>query len=169
MKVQFNSIKPEAVAGNVFQIIGSDWIVISAGRIDSYNMMTASWGAMGVLWNRNVFICFIRPGRYTYEFIEKHSYYTVNFFSPEHKEKLEYCGTHSGREVNKMKESGLTPRQAQNGTVFFEEARLVFECKKIYYDDLEPLHFLDKFIDGNYELKDYHRLYAGEIVNCLSR
>jgi flavin reductase (DIM6/NTAB) family NADH-FMN oxidoreductase RutF len=167
MKVLFSEIRPEAITGNVFKMIGSEWALIAAGSKNSYNMMTVSWGTMGILWNREIYMCFIRPGRYTYEFIEKHIYFTANFFNPEYKEKLEYFGSNSGREVNKMNESGLTSRQTMKGSIYFEEAKLVLECKKIYYHDLDPGHFLDKSILENYELKDYHRLYTGEIINCL--
>ncbi len=169
MDAQFKKIKTAEIQGNVFNMIGEEWVLISAGTMDSYNMMTASWGTMGVLWNKDIFMCFIRPGRYTFEFMQKQNYFTANFLSGKYKDKLDYCGSHSGREVNKMKVSGLTPMQCESGAVFFGESSLVLECEKIYFQDLDPLNFLDKSIERNYPLKDYHRIFIGEILSCLSR
>jgi flavin reductase (DIM6/NTAB) family NADH-FMN oxidoreductase RutF len=169
MGSEFKSMKAADISGNVFHMIGKEWVLISAGTIDSYNMMTASWGTMGVLWNKEIFMCFIRPGRYTFEFMEKQKYFTANFLPETYRDKLDYCGSHSGRQVDKMKETGLTPVKSGSGAVFFEEAGLVLECKKIYYQDLDPINFLDKSIEGNYPMKDYHRIYIGEIINCMKK
>ncbi len=169
MTAKFKIIKPEAITGNVFRMINLDWMLIAAGGLGSFNMMTASWGGMGVLWNKEVVFCFIRPGRYTFEFMEKYSYFTVGFFSLDYKKNLEFCGTKSGREINKMKESGLTPKQTERGVVYFEEARLVLECRKLYFQDLDSKNFLDKMIEANYPHKDYHRLYIGEIISCMTK
>jgi len=82
---------------------------------------------------------------------------------------LNFCGTHSGRDVDKVKETGLTPAFTGSGSVYFSEARLVIECAKIYSQDLDPSAFLDPKIAKNYPKKDYHRLYIGEIVTCMER
>jgi flavin reductase (DIM6/NTAB) family NADH-FMN oxidoreductase RutF len=82
---------------------------------------------------------------------------------------LNLCGTKSGREVDKVAVTGLTPVQAQNGAIYFAQARLVFVCNKIYHDNIDPQNFLDPTIERNYPIKDYHRVYMGEIVQCLSR
>ena len=79
-----------------------------------------------------------------------------------------YCGTKSGRDVNKVIETSLTPIFG-NGTVFFAEARLVMECRKIYVQDITPGNFLDQTINEYYPKKDYHRIYVGEIIRCLKR
>jgi len=150
---------------NVFKAIGDDWMLITAGTMDKYNTMTASWGMMGVLWGRDVCACFIRPVRYTYEFIEKSEYFTLSFFEKSYKNALAFCGSKSGRDYDKAKETGLTPRSLEQG-VFFDEARLVLLCRKIYFDDFKPAHFMDPAIEANYPNKDYHRMYIGEIVKC---
>ena len=127
--------------------------------------MTASWGGVGVLWNKDIAFCVIRPGRYTYKFIEKADTFTLSFFTGEYKKALTFCGTHSGRDCDKAKETGLTAAETENGSVFFSEARLVLECKKIYFDDFNPVNFLDPEIDEHYPKKDYHRMFFGEIIN----
>lgn len=160
-------IKPEELESNVFQLIGSDWMLVTAGNRESFNMMTASWGGLGVLWNKHVSFIFIRPCRYTYQFIEKSSMYTLSFFGQQYKRVLNLCGTKSGRDCDKVKETGLSPVQTANGSVYFPEAKLVIECKKIYYQDLEPGHFLDPEIMKNYPEKDFHRMYVGEILSCF--
>jgi len=158
-------IKPEEIEDNVFKLIGAEWMLVTAGNKESFNMMTASWGGLGVLWNKNVCFIFIRPTRYTYGFIEKSNTYTLSFFDPKYKHVLNLCGTKSGRYCNKVKETGISPAETKSGSIYFTEARLVIECRKIYYQDLEPANFLDPEIAANYPEKDYHRMYAGEIIS----
>lgn len=168
MAETFKSIKPEQITDNVFELVGSDWMLVTAGTPDSFNTMTASWGGFGVLWNKDICWCVIRPGRYTYEFIEKNDTFTLSFFTEDYRDALNLCGTKSGRDIDKAAEAGLTPTAGRlEGTTGFAEARLVIECRKLYFQDIDPKHFLDPDIDRNYPQKDYHRMYVGEIVNCL--
>jgi len=168
MRAKFLSIKPDSIKDNVFELIGKDWMLITAGTKDSFNTMTASWGGMGVLWDKKVSIVFIRPTRYTFEFLEKSEVYTLSFLEEQYRDILMYCGTKSGRDVNKVAETSLTPVFGFS-SVHFAEARLVLECKKIYFQDITPDRFLDKAIQEYYPKKDYHRVYVGEILRCLTK
>ncbi|NSW90716.1 MAG: flavin reductase [Firmicutes bacterium] len=167
MMNEFIEIRPEQIQENVFKLIGSDWMLVTAGTKDSYNTMTASWGGLGVLWGENVSFCFVRPQRYTFEFIEKHRNFTFSFFDETYRKVLQFCGSHSGRDVDKAAATGLTPVE-EDGVVYFNEARLVIVCKKIYYQDIVPYNFLDPEIDKNYLKKDYHRMYIGKVIKCLT-
>lgn len=142
------------------------WTLITAGNEKSWNTMTASWGAFGELWNRDVCFCFIRPQRYTYEFTEREELFTLSFFGEEYRKALAYCGRSSGRDVDKAKETGLTPK-AVDGSISFEEAEMVLVCKKLAFQDIKPDGFIDPTIDAAcYPAKDYHRMYIGEIIKC---
>lgn len=162
----FKTIDPMEIKDNVFKLIGSDWMLITAGSLRDFNTMTASWGGLGVLWNENVSYCFVRPQRYTYNYLEKNEYYTLSFFDESYRKALEFCGSHSGRDVDKAAGAGLTPIEG-NKAVFFNEAQLVLICRKIYYQDLIPENFLDKEIEKNYNQKDYHRMYIGQVYQCI--
>lgn len=162
----FKEIKPHELQGNVFEMIGKEWMLITAGTEQSYNTMTASWGGMGVLWNKNVVFCFIRPQRYTYEFAENNERFTLSFFSECFRDALNICGSKSGRDLDKPKATGLIPEFSE-GSVYFEQAKLVLVCKKIYFQDIKPENFIDKTIDANYQKKDYHRMFVGEIEKIL--
>lgn len=164
---EFKEIKPEQIRDNAFSLIGSDWMLITSGTLESYNSMTASWGGFGVLWGKKICFCVIRPHRYTYSFMEKSNFFTLSFFDEEYRSVLNFCGTKSGRNVNKAKATGLTPIKGTLDDVYFAEARLVLECKKIYFQDIEPNNFIDATIDENYPKKDYHRMYIGEIIKCF--
>ena len=203
--MEFKETKPELLTDNPFKLIGTDWMLITAGTPESlqvpgahssgsailkeegcsnrsfapqkaaenslapgFNTMTASWGGLGVLWERKVATCYIRPTRYTYGFAERSQHFTLSFFSEKYRKALTYCGTHSGRNSDKVKEAGLTPVK-EGGLVYFEEARLVLACRKIYSHDIEPGRFLDPTIGDLYPQKDYHRMYIGEIVKCLAQ
>lgn len=151
---------------NTFSQIGEKWMLITAGNKEKFNTMTASWGMMGILWTKDVATAFVRPQRYTFEFLEKNDYYTLSFFESKYKKQLSYCGRNSGRNVDKIKETGLTPIFDEQAP-YFKEAGTVFICKKIYGQFISPEGFIDVDLDKNYENKDYHKMYVGEIIKCL--
>lgn len=167
MPARFVEIAPEQIEENPFKLIGGDWMLITAGSPQKFNMMTASWGGFGVLWDKPVSFIFVRPSRYTFEFLQKHSTFTLCFFDENYRRVLEYCGSQSGRHVNKLERTGLTPVEAANGSVYFEEARLVFECRKLYYQDLDPTAFMTQTLAAIYPQQDYHRMFIGEIERAL--
>jgi flavin reductase (DIM6/NTAB) family NADH-FMN oxidoreductase RutF len=164
--MSFKESKPELLTDNPFKLIGMDWMLITAGTPESFNTMTASWGGVGILWQKKVCFCFIRPTRYTYEFAERAQNFTLSFFDEQYRKALELCGSHSGRDMDKVKNANLTPAK-KDGYIYFDEARLVLACKKLYFQDINPDHFLEPEIDTLYPAKDYHRMYVGEIVTCL--
>lgn len=151
---------------NAVSLFDDNWALLTAGNTESYNTMTVSWGAMGELWNKDVCFCFVRPQRYTYEFIEREEYFTLSFFAEDYKKALAFCGRNSGRDFDKAKETGLTAK-AEGESVSFEEAEIVLLCKKVAFQDISPEGFLDSSIDSAcYPDKDYHRMYIGEIISC---
>jgi len=162
-------INPDDITDNAFRLIGKDWMLITSGGMDSFNTMTASWGGIGELWHKNVSFIFVRPSRYTYEFLERNRVYTLSFFGEEHRNALSLCGSKSGRDIDKAGEAGLTAVQSENGSVYFSEARLVIECAKLYYQDLDPSNFLDGSIEKNYSGENYHRMYIGEVLSVLRK
>lgn len=148
------------------KMIADDWALLTAGEKDDFNTMTVSWGGVGELWGRDVVFVFVRPQRYTYEFMEKYDRFTLSFFGGAQKKALGVCGAKSGREIDKCKETGLVPADAFGG-VTFEQAKTVLVCKKIAFQDLDPAGFLDSSIMDTYALKDFHRMYVGAVENVL--
>ncbi len=168
MATNLRPIDPRKITDNPFKLIADDWMLVTAGDLKSFNTMTASWGTFGELWHKKICTCFVRPVRHTYAFMEKADIFTLSFFAEKYRDALKLCGTKSGREVDKMAATGLTPVSDENGAVYFAQARLVMMCRKIYTHDLDPARFLDPKIDDEYPDKDYHRMYVGEIVRCLA-
>lgn len=165
----FEKMDPKALDQNVFSLIGDQWMLITAGTKEACNTMTASWGGLGVLWGKPVATVYIRPQRYTLEFVERQDTFTLCFFGEEYRKALALCGSKSGRDVDKVKECGFTVEMAENAP-YFEEADLVLVCKKAYWQDMDPTHFLDGEIDGRwYPEKDYHRIFIGEILEALRK
>jgi flavin reductase (DIM6/NTAB) family NADH-FMN oxidoreductase RutF len=168
MEATFTEIAPSQIGDNAFRAIGQEWMLITAGTHESFNTMTASWGTWGELWGKPVAICFIRPHRHTFGFMEAAEYFTLSHFAEEHRPALDFCGSKSGRDVDKVAATGLTPLVAPSGAVYFAEARLALECRKLYAQDIEPEKFVDKAIAPViYPRADYHRMYVGEVVRCL--
>lgn len=152
---------------NPFRMIGEQWMLVTAGNERGYNTMTASWGGLGVLWNKNVATIYIRPQRYTKEFIDANEQFTLSFFSSKYRPALSLCGSKSGREVDKAKETGLTPIHS-DGVTYFAEAEIVLLCKKLYRQSMDPSCFLDSsLIDANYPQNDFHEIYIAEITKIL--
>lgn len=156
-----------SIQTNFFKAINDDWMLITAGTPQQFNTMTASWGTMGILWNKPVAICFIRPHRYTFQFAESNQYFSLSFFNEEHHQILNFCGSHSGRDIDKIAATGLKPVQLNNGCVSFEQAALIFECFKLYADYFKQENFIvTEIIRKIYPVKDFHRFFIGEIINC---
>lgn len=165
----FDRVSPDSLNESAFRLIGKEWMLISAGTMENWNIMTASYGAFGMLWSMPVVFAFVRPQRHTFEFMEREPFFTLSFFDEKDRDVLEFWGAHSGRDTDKMVNTGVTPITTPEGSVAFKEARLVLECRKIYFQDLDPDHFLTAEIQENYPKKDYHRMFVGEVVRALKR
>jgi flavin reductase (DIM6/NTAB) family NADH-FMN oxidoreductase RutF len=143
------------------------WLLLTSGDFaqNHFNAMTVGWGSIGYMWRRPFVQVVVRPVRYTYEFMEKYDTFTLCAFSQQYHPALQLLGNKSGRDGDKIAESGLTPiRSEKVAAPAFAEAELIIECRKIYWDDVKPDHFIDPMIDMNYPRKDYHRIYFGEIL-----
>ena len=153
---------------NPFKLIGSDWMLITAKKGDKTNMMTASWGGVGILWNKPVATIYVRPQRYTKEFIDNEEYFSLCVLPEEYRKILNYCGTKSGRDEDKIAETKLTIDESEKAPIF-KEARLVLICKKLYAQDLTEQSFIDKsLVEKNYQAKDFHTMYIAEIEKILT-
>lgn len=165
--MEFKEIKVEELQFNPFNKIGNEWLLITAGDNEKFNTMTASWGGVGVLWQENVVTTYIRPGRYTKEFVDANDKFTIAFFNSEYKNALNICGTISGRDEDKVKKAGLTPYYV-DGTVSFQEASMILVCKKMYHDTIKPdLFDSTEDIEKWYPEKDYHTMYISKILKIL--
>ncbi len=151
-----------------FNKIAKDWMLVSAGTPESCSTLTASWGGVGVLWGKNVVFSFIRPQRHTLEFIDQEDYFSITFLKDGYRDALNYCGSHSGGENQKITEAGLHLAEFKEAPIF-KEASLTFICKKLYRQPLEPKYLLDQTLDERwYPNKDYHNMFVGEIVHVFS-
>ena len=151
-----------------FEKIGKEWMLITAGNEEKHNTMTASWGGLGVLFGKNVSFIFVRPQRYTKEFVDSNDGYSLCFFDESYRKALNLCGTASGRDIDKDKECGFTVDFIE-GVPYYKEAKLVIICKKVYQQTMEEKCFLnEKVLNNIYPEKDFHDIYVGEIVKILS-
>lgn len=165
----FTSVDPKSLDQNVFSLIGDQWMLITAGTAEACNTMTASWGGLGVIWGAPAATCYIRPQRYTKEFVDREEYFTLAFFSEDYRKQLSLCGSKSGREVDKVKECGFTVKTAGCGAPYFEEAELVLVCRKRFAQEMDPSRIPQEIKEKWYPQKDYHTMYIGEIVEVLKK
>ncbi len=163
--MSFKKIDISELSFNPFEKIGKEWMLLTGGSVENFNTMTASWGQLGVIWNKNVLTCYIRPNRYTYDFVERSECFTASFFGEEFRKALSFCGSHSGRDCDKMAETGLVPVEL-DGCTGFEQADMVMVCRKLYSYDLREEGFLtnDGLPEKFFGTDPYHRAYIAEIV-----
>lgn len=166
-RMSFKEIKPEEIVGNPFTMIGKQWMLITAGDEKKFNTMTASWGSMGIMWGKKAVTTYIRPQRYTKEFVDTNDTFTITLFDEAYRSALNLCGSVSGRDRDKVKEAGLTPYYV-DGTTAFEEASIILVCKKMYHASMPPENLDDQTQDAKwYPDKDYHTMYISEILKAL--
>jgi len=161
------TISPKELLVKPYDLIERQTLVLTSGSFAqrNFNAMVIGWGFLGCMWNRPCVIVPVRPTRYTYNFIENAPDFTLCAFPEAYKEDVLFLGTHSGRNEDKLSCTRLTPQASQAVSApSFAEAELVIECKKIYRADLDPSCFLDPSIGRHYPLKDFHRMYYGEMV-----
>ena len=122
-------ISPFDFNESAFRVIGKDWLLITGEYEGKSNAMTASWGGLGIMWGKPVAYIFIRPTRYTKEFVDKAEGLSLSVFPEEYRKMMNYFGTVSGRDEDKIKKAGLTVCH-DNGRTYFDEARVTMLCRK---------------------------------------
>ena len=167
----YKQIKPAEIEGNLIDLIASGWMLVTAGNRQKYNTMTANWGGAGHLWNKPVAFVFVRPERYTYQFMEDSEGFTLSFYDEAYRDALNLCGAKSGRDCNKVSEAKLTAHFTESGLPAFTEAKLVLECRKLYATMLKKEEFLVASpLKAHYTTKGgLHKLYIAEIEKVWIR
>ena len=151
-----------------FLKIGKEWALVSAGSKKAANAMTVSWGGVGVLWGKNVAFIFVRDSRYTKEFIDNGSFFSISCFDKAYKDALDYCGTHSGRDEDKIEKAGLTWAY-KHSIPYLDEANFVLLCEKLSATKIDEASFISADIKKWYEDNDFHTMYIGEIIEAMAR
>lgn len=164
----FEEIKFCEIKENLTKTLTEDWALVTAGDDNGYNTMTVSWGAFGELWGQDTATIYIRPQRYTEEFLNKNDYFSICFFPSELKQQIHsVCGSKSGRDVDKVKEAKITPAFDENAP-YFEEARIVLICRKTAKAKFTPEQFIDDSIAQKwYPQNDLHNIYYGTIEKAF--
>ena len=142
------------------------WLLLTSGdfKKNDFNCMTVAWGSIGAMWSMPFVQVVVRPTRYTHQFMEKYSTFTLAAFSEKHRVDLQLLGSRSGRDGDKLSLTSLTPVASETiEAPGYAEAELIIECRKIYTDVFKPQNFLNAAIDENYPKKDYHTVYFGRI------
>lgn len=147
---------------NPFDSIGEGWLLITGYKDGVVNTMTASWGGLGILWSKPVATVFVRPERYTKEFIDQTDYFTITFFNG-YKKELGILGTKSGRDGDKIKEVDFHVEMIEDLPSFQEGTHMMI-CKKLYVDSLKQEKFLDQSIfTKNYTKGGINDMYIAQI------
>ena len=157
---------------NPMTMIAKEWMLVTAGNeARGYNTMTASWGHLGSMWGHGgglpTAVIYLRPQRYTKEFVDREDLFTLSVFPEAYKKDLGYLGRVSGRDGDKVAATELTPVFEEDYT-YFSQAKLVLVCRKLYRGTLQEDGFVDRSIlDDHYPNRDLHDMYIGEIVKVL--
>ncbi|MBQ8814532.1 MAG: flavin reductase [Lachnospiraceae bacterium] len=151
---------------NIYGVFDGSWALLTAGTEEKYNTMTISWGGMGTLWGKRVATVYVRPNRYTYEFMENNDYFTISFYPEEYKKDLTILGTKSGRDCDKVALTELKAKSVEN-SMTFEQATLTLVCKKLYWQDMDEEKIPKEAMERFFATEPVHRMYIGEVVEIL--
>ncbi len=165
----WKKIDPKTLTENVFSMIGDQWMLVNTRDGDRCNTMTASWGALGVIWKKPSATIYIRQSRYTRELLDRNEYFTLSFFGEDYREQLALCGKKSGRDTDKVKECGFTVLEAECGAPYLDQAQLTLVCRKRYVQPLDPQSIPQDAREAFYGDEDYHIMYIGEIVEAYQK
>lgn len=169
--MKLHSVEPRALSPELLRAFGTKNALLTAGDREKCNTMTIGWCQMGRLWNLPVCTVYVRPERYTYQFMEERDYFTVSVLPESEKQTMALCGTQSGRDVDKIQACGLTLRYGAGDAPFFEEAEAVLVCRKLYVQDMDGDCVAaggEKILPFYGEAGGWHRIYTGEIVEAYS-
>lgn len=162
----------DAIGAALVGRIAKEWMLVTAGTATAWNTMTASWGGVGFLWNKPVAFVFVRPERFTHDFIEENERLTLSFFDASDHDILRFCGAHSGRDCDKAQATGLRPLATPGGSVTFEQARLTLECRKLFKTDMKAADFIDTGClarwYGKGKGQSLHTIYVAEIEHVYT-
>ena len=154
---------------NPFTKIGKEWALVTAGSDKKDNTMTISWGGMGVMWGKNVVYVFIRDTRYTKEFVDNSEFFSLSFIDEKYRSALNYCGSHSGRDEDKIANAGLSCGHKM-GIPYIDEGNLILLCHKLSATRITEDSFLSPEIkDKWYADGNMHTMYIAEIMEVLAR
>ncbi len=170
--MELNPIQIQDLDLNILNQFDKRWFLLTCGDFEAgkFNTMTISWGSLGTVWDKPFAQVFVRPTRFTFEFMNSYDSFTLCAFDKSYKSSLDLIGSKSGREGNKIADAGLTPSKAATvKSPIFKEAELVIECRKMYWQDLDPTHFLFPELQRKYPKKDYHRVFYGEVLEVFGK
>ena len=153
---------------DILSVFDKKWALLTAGDSDKFNTMTISWGGLGTIWGKPVATVYVRTSRYTHEFMDAKDFFTISFYPESCKQILGVLGSKSGRDMDKMKESGLTPVQA-GGSMSFKEAEVTLVCRKLFKQQLDVANMLEDVAKAMYEGQAPHDMYIGEIVDIIRK
>ena len=151
---------------DILSVFDKKWALLTAGDSESFNTMTISWGGLGTIWGKPVATVYVRTSRYTHDFMDANEFFTVSFYPEECRQILGVLGSKSGRDMDKMKESGLTPVQA-GGSMSFKEAEVTLVCRKLFRQPLDVANMPEDVAKAMYEGQAPHDMYIGEIVDII--
>ena len=150
----------------IFSQFDKKWALLTAGAESSFNTMTISWGGLGTLWGKPVATVYVRTSRYTHDFMDANEYFTISFFPEEYKQILGVLGSKSGRDMDKMKDSGLSAVKAGD-SVSFKEAEVTLVCRKMFKQELSVANMPADVAKAMYEGQAPHDMYIGEVVEII--
>ena len=150
----------------IFGLFKKRWGLVTVGDEKKFNTMTVSWGGLGTIWGRPVATVYVRTSRYTHEFMDNYEYFTVSFYSEDKKKILGVLGSKSGKDIDKMHDSGLTPVKAGE-SMTFKEAQTTIVCKKLFKQRVELSNIPQDIVEQYYSTDAPHDMYIGEVVAII--
>ena len=162
--VDLKELSPE-----IFRVFGTQNALLTAGNREGCNTMTIGWCGLGRIWNLPACTVYVRPERYTYGFMEDQEYFTVSVPLLAAHDRIKVFGTKSGRDTDKLAESGMTLAFTESGVPYVAESEWVLVCRKLYVQEMKGECLTDKGPEKFYQGEGWHKMYIGEVVEAYVR
>ena len=140
---------------------------LTVKSVDKVNTMAIGWAAFGVVWRIPIMMVAVRLTRHTFGIIEKAADFTVTIPSGDMSKEIAFCGSKSGRDVDKFKACNLKIADSRKVvSPIIQIPGRYYECKIVYKSAMNPAYLEKELDESLYSQKDYHTLYFGEILAC---
>lgn len=167
----FKEIPIEELSWSPFPRKKGNWFLVAAGNEAESDALLATLGGFAALWGGNTIAIFIRQSRYTREFLDREDHFSISVLPGAFKDAVHYCGTHSGRDGDKLKAAGLT-EIFPDAVPAVEEAETILLCRKLAAVSSDQFTMAPDIHKAYYEGRwegNPHIMYIGEIKKVLQK
>lgn len=145
-------------------------LLITGNDSKNKNIMTIGWLQIGFIWKEPVVSILVRSSRYSFKLLQEYDEFTINVMPDLFNKEIAFCGKQSGAYCDKFKETGLqTVPSKKISSLSLKDAEIIFECKILYKNIINPENLSDLILARYYSDGDFHQIITGMILNFTAK